>query len=215
MKALVKLVMLLAVLAICMPAYGQEVDILIYAKTMDCWAAWYDGDWGGDEEHITGYLVLAVGYNSETGEVLGILDAEQIEYWKDARGKWYWQTEEEYIIERVELDGEVIWVIEFVDAEAESAAEILMVRGEPKDMNIGLGRDAGDKREVARTLKGYYLSLYLGMGVEKEMCTITWRLQQRWTKLANHEDECDGDWECAIYGIVKDWLERRGYDELD
>ena len=212
MRTLVKLVMLLAVLAICMPAYGQgEIGILIYAKTMDCWAAWYDGDWDGDEDHITGYLVLEVVYDGD--EIVAIEDAEQIEYWRDGRDKWYWQRGEEYIIERVELDGEVIWVIEWVHAEEVEDAEIFMIRGKPKKMDIGFGRD--EKREVARVLKGYYLSLYLGMGVDKEMCTITWRLQQRWTKCANDPDECDADFECAIYEIVKYWLERRGYDDLD
>jgi len=216
MRTLAKLVMLLAVLAICMPAYGQgEIDILIYAKTMDCWEAWWDGDWDTDEDKITGFLVLEVLYDPETGEIQDILDAEQIEYWKDGRNKWYWQIEEEFLIERVEVDGEVIWVIEYILAEDDDEAQILMVRGVPKDMNIGLGRDAEDKREVARILKGYSLYLYISEGVEKEMCTITWRLQQRWTRLANHEDECDGDFECAIFDIVKAWLEDRGYDEVD
>ena len=218
MKTVTKLAMLLTLLAICMPAYGQgEIDILIYAKTINCWEAWevFDNgaDWEIDEEHITAFLVLEVLYNPDTGEILDILDAEQIDYWKVRRDKWYEQFEEEFIIKRVDVGDEVIWVLEQLDGDTEPEwGEILMIRGKARDMNIGLGRN--EKREVARTLDGYILYLYLDEGVEKSMCTMSIRLLQRWTVLANDPDVGDSDFEYAIFDIVKDWLERRGYDEV-
>ena len=206
MKTLVKLVMLLAVLAICMPAQGE---ILIYSKLYRCWEAWEDDGWNVDEETQKGFLVLDVEYYQ--GEIIGIDEAYQVEYWKDGRDKWYWYYPEEYIVERVDVGDEVIWVFEQLDGD-EGEAEIIMVRGKSRDMNIGLGRDA--QREVARVLNGYVLYLYLGMGVEKEMCTLSMRLHGRFTRLANDPGECDQSFECALFGMVAGWLEDRGYDEV-
>jgi hypothetical protein len=218
MKAVSKLAMLLAVLAICIPVYGQgEVDILIYAKTIKCWEAWEvedDGvDWEIEEEHITAFLVLEALYDDLTGEILEILDAVQIEYWKDGRDKIYGSFGEEYIIERVDVGDDVIWVLEQLYGDTEPEwGEILMIRGKAKDTNIGLGRD--EKREVAKRLNGYILYLYLDEGVEKSMCTMSIRLLQRWTRLANDPDEGDSDFDYAIDEIVGAWLTKRGYEEL-
>jgi len=235
-KTLAKLIMLLAVLAICMPAYGQgDLEILIYAQTHNCWEAWEvedNGfDWRINKEHITGFLVLMVVYDSETGEIIAIEDAEQIEYWRDGRDKWYEQFDEGFIIERVDVGDEVIWVLEQLDGDSEPNpwGGMLMIRGRARDMNIGLGRD--EKREVARVLNGYILYIDLGMGIEKSMCTMSIRLLKRWTGLANEYFEAykaaggvgfdydpfvwaiggpEGD---DTYGIVKAWLIRRGYEE--
>jgi hypothetical protein len=210
MKTMGKLVMLLAVLAICMPAQGE---ILIYSKQYNCWwAASADlAVWNMQSWTQKGFLVLDVEYDS--GEIVAINQAEQIEYEKEDDGdKVYWQIEEDYEIERIEVDGEVIWVIEYVYADNPTSAEIIMVRGKPKNKNIGLGRNA--KREVARQLTGYILYLDIGMGVQKEMCTMSLRLHSGWTKCANDPEECDQDFDCARLDIVKAWLERRGYEEV-
>ena len=218
METVKRLAILLVVLAICVPVYGQgEVAILIYAKTIDCWEAWevFDNgvDWEIEEEHITAFLVLEVLYDDITSEIVEILDAEQIEFWKAGWDKWYWQIEEEFIIERVDVGDEVIWVLEQLDGDTEPDwGEILMIRGKAREMNIGLGRDK--KREVARTLDGYILYLYLDRGIEKSMCKMSIRLLQRWTRLANDPDVGDSDFEYAIFDIVKDWLQRRGYKEF-
>jgi len=218
MKTVKKWAMLLALLAICMPAYGQgQVAVLVYAKTINCWEAWEvedNGvDWAVEEEHITAFLVFEVLYDGLTGEIVDILDAAQIEYWKDGRDKNYWIFEEEYIIERVDVGDEVIWVLEQLDGDTEPEwGEILMIRGRAREMNIGLGRD--EKMEVARTLEGYILYLYLDDGIEKSMCTMSIRLLQRWTKCANDPDEGDGDFDYAIEDIVEAWLQRRGYEEF-
>ena len=209
MKTMVKLVMLLAVLAICMPAHGE---ILVYSKLYNCW--WAESldlaTWDVEEWTQRGFLTLNVDYDPN-GEINDILGAYQVEYERDGRDKWYWDYPEEFGIERIEVGDEVVWVLEYIDVTDTTSAEIIMVRGKTKDMNVGLGRDA--KREVARVLTGYVLYLDIGMGVEKEMCTFALRLHGRFTKLANDPDECNQSFECAVLGLVIPWLEQRGYEE--
>ena len=67
MRTWAKLVTLLAVLAFCMPAQGE---ILVYAKTLNCW--WADfiepaedpNYWDCDTENIKGFLILDVVYDA-------------------------------------------------------------------------------------------------------------------------------------------------------
>jgi hypothetical protein len=221
MKTVTKLAMLLAVLAICMPAYGQgEVRILVYSKTIDCWDAWEvidDGvDWQMDEDRTRGYLVLEVLYDAVTGEIVDVLDAEQIEYWREGRDRFYEPFEEEYTIERVDVGDEVIWVLEYLEADTEPDlyAQMLMVRGKTREMNIGFSRDRDDRREVARRLDGNILYLYMGEPIEKSMCSMSLRLHHRFTRLANDPDFGDSDFETTVIAII-DWLEDRGYEAMD
>jgi len=203
MKTLARLVVLLAILTICIPAQGE---ILIYSTLNNCWEALWDGViWNINERGRRGFLILDVEYDGD--EIVGINSAYQADYGRDLRWWVYWHYEEDYSLERIEVDGEVIWVIEHVFATDTNTAEIIMLRGKPKNMNIGLGRDA--KREVVRSLEGYILYLDLsGMGdIEKEMCTMSLRLHGRWTKCANNPDECNQDFECAIFDVVIAWLE--------
>ena len=213
MKTMVKLIMLLAVLSICMPAQGE---ILIYSKLYQCWWA-ASGDfenWNMDSWTQKGFLVLDVDYDPN-GEPNEINYAEQVEYEKEDDGdKVFWQIKEAYEIERIEVDGEVIWVLEYVYGDA-FGAEIIMLRGKAKDIRVGLGRD--EKREVARVLTGYIMYFYGGMGVQKQMCPIVMRLHGSFTKCANKpeaDDGCEQDFECAVLDIVKAWLIRKGYVEL-
>jgi hypothetical protein len=209
MRVVTKLVILLAVLAICMPAQGE---ILVYSKLYDCWGASSPDMlvWDVDEWMQRGFLVLNVIYVD--GDIVEVDGAYQVEYVRDGRDKLYWDYPEEFTIERVEVGGEVIWVLEYILATETTEAEIIMVRGKPRDINIGLGRN--EKREVARELTGYWLDLQLGMGVEKQMCTFSLRLHSRFTKLSNHPDECNQSFECAVLGLVIPWLEGRGYEEV-
>jgi hypothetical protein len=210
MKTMGKLGMLLAVLAICMPAQGE---ILIYSKQYECWGA-SSADmlvWNADEWAQRGYLVLDVDYDPN-GEPNEILQAEQIEF--NRRDKEFWQITEDYDIERIEVGRDVIWVIEYVYGDG-FGAEIIMLKGTPKNMNIGLGIDA--KREVARKLTGYMMYFYGGMGIQKQMCTMSLRLHGGWTKCANKpvgDDGCDQDFDCAKDNIVKARLIRKGYVEV-
>ena len=210
MKTLAKLVLVLVLFALCVPANGE---ILIYSKSYHCWEAWEvldNGvDWEVDEWTQKGFLVLDVEYYQ--GEIIAINSAEQIEY--DRRDKEYWQIKEDFEIERIDIGDEVIWVLEEYEIDTgPDLVAIVMIRGKAKDMNIGLGRD--NQREVARVLNGYIMYLYLGEGIEKGMCTMSLRLHSKWTKCANNPEECDQDFECAVFDIVKAWLQRRGYEEV-
>ena len=214
MRTLVKLIVLLALLAICMPAQGE---ILVYSKVYHCWGAEEiidDGvDWDIWDYTQRGFLVLDVVFD-EFGEVVGIEEAVQIEFWReDLRDKYYYVDGEDFFIERVDDGDEVFWVLEQLYG-AEDEAEILMVKGNrPRMINIGLSRDRDDRREVARALSGYWLYLYLGEGIEKEMCTFSLRLHGRFTRLANSPDFGDQDFGTTIDAII-DWLEDRGYNGI-
>lgn len=76
------------------------------------------------------------------------------------------------MIERIEINGEVIWVIE--EAIAEEVIGFMVLRGKARDINIGLGRDS--QREVARVLNDYIM---LGISIEKAVCTISLKLHGR------------------------------------
>ena len=213
MRTLVKLIVLLALLAICMPAQGE---ILVYSKVYHCWGAEEiidDGvDWDIWDYTQRGFLVLDVVFD-EFGEVVGIEEAVQIEFWReDLRDKYYYVDGEDFFIERVDDGDEVFWVLEQLYG-TEGEAEILMVKGKPRVISIGLGREREDRREVARALSGYWLYLYLDEVIDKEMCTFSLRLQGRFTRLANDPDFGDQDFGTTIDAII-DWLEDRGYNGI-
>ena len=211
MKTMVKLVMLLAVLVICMPAQGE---ILIYSKLYKCW--WADSadleNWNIESWTQKGFLVLDVDYDPN-GEPNEIIDMEHVEYRKDGRDKWYWHYDEDYIFERIEVGGGVIWVLEYINATDTTSAEIIILKGKPVDMNIGLGGNA--QREVVHVLNGYVLYLDIGMGVEKEMCTMSLRLNGKLTRLANRPNGCDQEFYCALFGAAIGWLQNKGYREIE
>ena len=236
MKKLAKLVMLLAVLAFCLPADGE---ILIFNKTVKCWWAdaqrivdGVDWTWQVGDERITGYLILDVEYD-ENGEIDYINSAEQVDYWREGRERWYEQEGEGYDVERIEIPGRtelapptVYWVLEDWDTWSNGSDGIwfVMLRGKARMVNIGLGWAAEEKREVASVLEGccQYWENWLDEEpipdieyIEKEMCSETLRLHPWWTRLANDPEIGNGDFEFAVFDIVKAWLEWLGYEEID
>jgi hypothetical protein len=166
MKTLAKFVMLLVVLAFCLPADGE---ILIYTKTMKCFGAegyTVDGDpwvwdWVGDER-VTGFLILDVVYDGN--DLVYIEDAEQVEYWREGRDKYYEQWGEWFELERIELPGRTEWAPRIVwwvlenwwldEDETYEHAGFVMHRGKAKMGNIGLGWRRADQKEVAPALQG-------------------------------------------------------------
>ena len=233
MKTLAKFVMLLVVLAFCLPADGE---ILIFTKTGKCFEA--DGErelddgewlWGVWEERLTGYLILEVEYD-ENGEIDYINHAEQVEYWREGRERWYEQFPEWFDVERIEIldrwDRPIVyWVLEAWDTwedEGEEGIWFIMLRGRARMVNIGLGWADEEKREVAAMLEGCcqewdWWEILDGPGteyIEKWMCCETLRLHPWWTRLANDPDVGDQDFEFAVFEIVKYWLEWLGYEEL-
>jgi len=208
MKMLSKSAIVLAILAICLPVHGE---ILIYKKTMKClMASENDVLWDVDEEKDRGFLVLDVIYDAN-GAVSEIRDAEQIDFERNGRYKWYWQEEHWFQFAGIELEKSLLWVL-MQKYSNEGGAEIFVMTGKAKDTRIGLGKD--ERREVAKTIKGDILADWVDSEGIVQICTISLRLQTKWTKQANDENEGDQDFEYAINDIVKAYLEKRGYRHL-
>ncbi len=202
MKMMTRFVMLLAIVTICLPA---QADILVYAKTIKLWEAWESepyvfniNDWT-----IKGYLVLDVSFN-EDGTLEGIQSAEQIEYWKEGRDKWYTVNKENFNLRTIDY-GNIGWVLYQVINNSENEADTTMLRGTAKYTDIGLGRDT--RREIAQTLSG--LGLFNERDVDFGWCEWTLRLQQNWTKWSNQDED---DIEATVDNITG-YLEDRGYIE--
>jgi hypothetical protein len=236
-KKLTKLVILLVVVAFCLPAGAQDLNngILVYRKTMKCFEA--DGEreaegewlWETGEERVTGYLILDVSYD-EDGQIAEIWGAMQIEYWRDGRDRWYEHLKEWFEVERIEIEDRagrpvVYWVLENWNRwglDGLGGMSFTMLRGNARMANIGLGWAAAEKREVPSMLEGclQYWERWLDEEptpdmeyIDKSMCCESLRLHPWWTRLANDPDVGDGDFEFAVYEIVVAWLERLGYEE--
>ena len=238
MKKLMKLVVLLVVLAFCLPAGAQEVNngILIFTKTMKCFEAEgereVEGDWlwEAGEERVTGYLILDVLYD-EDGQIAEIWGATQIEYWRDGRERWYEHLKEGFEVERIEIEGwagrpMVYWVLENWNTWGFDGLEGIsfkMLRGNARMTNIGLGWAAAEKREVAAMLEGCFQHWERWLDeeptpdmeyIDKSICCETLRLHPWWTRLANDPDIGDRQFEFAVFEIVVAWLERLGYQGI-
>ena len=238
MKKLTKLVVLLVVVAFCLPAGAQEANtgILIYKMSLKCFEA--EGDrpvdgewvWQAEEEKRTGYLIVEVAYDPN-GQIAEIWGATQIAYWRDGRDRWYEHLKEGFNIERIEIEDRpgrpvVYWVLENWNAWDYDGVEGIrfnMLRGNARMTNIGLGWAAAEKREVASMLEGcfQYWERWLDEepepdieSIDKSLCCETLRLHPWWTRLANDPDVGDGEFEFAVFEIVVAWLERLGYQEV-
>jgi hypothetical protein len=214
MKVVVKLLMLLAVLVICIPAHGQgDSTILIYAKTMKCFEAWEirDGIWDLFSGTYKGFLVLDVFFLD--GEIDGINGAIQIDYWKDDDGKWYSTDFYELDYERIMFEGEVWWVLEELDIEIEpDGVQVMLLNGQTRNINVGLGRDT--RFEAPSVLQGSIIEFFPDEPY-KLVCCESLKLLPNWTRRANNPDKGDGDLKYAVYNIVGAWLERRGFEQED
>jgi len=206
MKFLVKLIMLLAVSVICTPSQGE---ILIYTKSMNCFEAIETdpGVWEVYDGSRKGFLIIDVEY--DLGEIVGINQATQIEFWKDDYGKWFSQNDHNFVYERIVYDDTVYLVLE--DFFTDDELLIFMYRGKTKVMNIGLGKD--EKREVPRALEGSIIEHYDVDFLYKRICCASLRLSSNWTRHANDPEIGNQDFEFAEEDIVKDWLLRHGYDD--
>lgn len=201
MKTIIKLIMLLAVLGICIPA---QAEILIYSKTIKCWVAenMGDDDWDIYIERIKGFLILEVVI--EFDEIVDINDAVQIEYAKSGRERWVDIYFPEFDIEKITDGGKVQFVLtdpNFVDGDF----WITMLTGAGKKYNIGLQH----RQEIPRQLKGH--TLWHDFLDINTICDMNMRIQQKFTKEAN-EGEMDLS---DAYGIVQDWLGQRGWELND
>ena len=199
MKMIVKLVMLLAVLVIYSPA---RAEIIVYQKTLKCWAAEEGLEWTGTNETVRGFLVLEVTYD-ENGNLEEVVDAYQVEYGRNNDGdKVYTEVQHDFDIVRVVDRSNVRWVLAELDP-GDGDGGMTMVKGEVKRARI---KNRGIN-EVARNLKGNHLTYLPGLG-EMRTCEWTLKWHERWTRRYNRN-------EFDIFDALADidnWLEARGYD---
>ena len=239
-KKLTKLAMLLVLLALCLPAGAQEgnTGILIYSKTLKCFEAEGEREldngnewlWEAEEERRTGYLIIQVLYD-EDGQIEEVGPAVQIGYWRNGRDRWYEFFKEGFDVERIEIEDRagrpvIYWVLENWDTwdyDGVDGISFTMLRGNARMTNIGLGWAAADRKEVASILEGcvQYWERWLDEEpepdmeyIDKSLCCETLRLHPWWTRLANDPDVGDGDFEFAVFEIVRAWLEWLGYEEV-
>ena len=218
MKTLTRLTMVLAVLAICLPADGE---ILIYRKTMTCFEvegeevigngpAW---DWAMYRGWPRGYLILDVNYVD--GQIAQIDNAVQVEYWVEEGHKYYRQIEHTFDVNRVGTDGAVYWVLEDLTAEPLDGLRFMIVRGRTRNTNLGLGW--GLLRPVPSVLRGAFLRRASSdTYVYRQVCySMSLRVHWSWTRRANSAIGGDQDFGYAEWDIVKTWLERLGYEEVE
>ena len=199
MKTLAKLVMLLVVVALSVPAYGE---ILLYRSIeKDTYFRYEAGEWKVEKEKNKGYIVLNVDYATGTIE-----DASAISYWKGDKGN------KGYNVGVVDLELVIVdakrksWVILEKIADPEELS-IIMMAGNAKDTNIGTGQ----KREVARSLKGYILDDDTpDPDRSLQMSTISLRLYSKWTKWFNNPAGPNQDFNLSVQEVI-DYLEDKGY----
>ncbi len=208
-----KLVLFLAVLALCMPAFGLTLgEILVYKTKIKVVAYEYDLE-EELKETYTGYLVLDVNLD-DTG-LLEINDSMNIWYWKEG-SKYYLQDEsfemDLWLLEIGSSWRSVSWyggalIIPFPPDEGYPGTIEAVTSGKARRTNIG----NGEKRRIAKSTKGHCLcwqdiTSFVGSG------TVSTRLSTKFTRIGNRANECDGDFDCTIDEIV-DYLEGKGYED--
>jgi hypothetical protein len=223
-----KLVMVLVVLALCVPTYGY---ILVYKVTMSGTEAKLETDgtegWLLQKESGVGYLVLDV--DDDDPNVL--YDVQFIDYFTEDHDKLYnmWVTGEEFthsILPGLPPKGKNIASIN-IDLSAESGTTLGgKLFGTVKSTDIG----TGGKVDVATSLKGVFAweSYEDDTLAESGYGTVSLTLDSKWTKTANNEDEEKGfggdfwsfldsesgpseDEPKAPQGLIY-WLESKGYE---
>jgi len=205
MKMLSKSAIIFVLLAICLPVRGE---ILIYKMTLKCLMVSEDDElWDVEEDVDRAYLVIDVAYDPN-GAVSEIRDANQVEYKRSGRNKWFWRQDRLLSLEAIELEKIVLWIFMERDFSGEGA-ELLVLTGKAKNMDIGLGRD--EKREVARAAKGEIHADWVTDDGILQICTISLRLHSKWTKQANDVNEGDQDFSYAVFDIVTAYFEDRNY----
>jgi hypothetical protein len=208
MKTSRKIAVLLAVLGLCLPSYGE---ILIYKfSETDTYFQQNSQEWQMRKEVNRGYVFFEVDYTDNT-----ITQGEAIGYGKGEAGKWFQSTPAGLELVRVDSGDKVQWV--FVGKEVTSAAEeavrgqFIMVAGRARNRNIGVG----ENREVASTLAGYILEdADRDAGRSIQMSKLTLALYSAWTSWANGDgpDEGNQDFD-ATRQMIKEYLIGKGYTE--
>ena len=195
MKTMARLVMLLVIVTICLPAQG---DILIYNKTVK----WEGVEFGEPDdvyrETNRGFLILEV--TIENGEITSVDNARQIIYGGAGQDKWTDEWTHYFDIYRFE-DGNIVGygLTEFDSDEGYNYA--FSVGGLARRQNIG----NADPNEVPKHLVGNAIEHEPGDFSERG--TYDLRLNNCMTRDANKDDMTFGE----AYNMVREWLTDRGY----
>jgi hypothetical protein len=210
MKMAGKIAVLLAVLGLCLPSYGE---ILVYKYTnKGNEFKQKEGGWEARNQPETSYIVLNVNYDDYT-----ITQAEVINYWRDRSGKWFDRGSVELELVRITYGNKVHWVIMVKQADFNEAQELVgggfvMLAGAARNRNIG----TGNAREVASSLSGYSLWDRIEEDGWRriEMPKDSMTLHASWTSWANADDENKGHQDfAATTGMIANYLIAKGYTE--
>ncbi len=244
MKVLIKLAIFLTVLTFCLPAHAEILIYSNTTKGFATKGEGVtdpndpnivNWSWNGGEQVDRGFLILDVEIDPNDATIAEINKATQVEYWKNGQIKYYEQISYSFEAQRIEVDETTYWVLRDIFAPEEDQVLIFMVKGKARMNNIGLGSKE-NRREVPLTLAGSALAFLQDEddGLEstyKEVLTVSLRLHHRWTRLANlywetYDPFVDYynpfEWaeggvnkDGQLYGIVKEWLIRHGYVEVE
>jgi hypothetical protein len=212
---MMKFIIRLAVILLLFVLYSQaDAEILIYKTSIKGYEYnGISGVWEAIERKDRGYLILDIDYvNDEDDEKINVINAKEIKYWNDGVDHLYEEFDRDYYITRVEYRVNIWW---FLTGSYASSIEVqaLINKGETKDTSIDFNKD--DTVEVANQLTGKNLSdIQLGYGHYIDTWSTTFRLHTSWTKLANSANHGNGDFGYAVDQIVKNYLIRRGYQEI-
>jgi hypothetical protein len=202
-----KLAMLLVVLALCLPSYG---DILIYKVTIAGRAISEDEDGASiGSGTIRGYEVVDVNVADVNNPV--IEDDALIVYGKDDDGDKLQVNVENVIAEedgyiQLEMEKAGHWA---VGVEVESFTDAVLI-GKAKEIDIGFGKT--EKRIVAKSLTGH--GILWGDPISEEGLIgsgkVTAELKTDWTKDANEEETAFDD----VVAGIQDYLTDKGYEDI-
>lgn len=238
------LLMFLIVLAFCLPGYG-EVLVYKYSDQIDFFdiVEIIEPDDTNDpnvynwdvliKDRLKAYLVIDANYSD-----FSIEDAALIAYWSN-KGSATTGNLKGKFQETIELDNlELVKTTEyhnknknvyrwiFVDAQdCADNPEILMVAGKARISDIGFGYK--DKREIAKSMKGYVLGDSTNTGSEigqLQMGRVAARFNKTWTRIANADPNhggFGGDFHEFISTLetnrktIAGYLKKRGYAHKD
>jgi hypothetical protein len=210
MKTMAKMTVLLIVLGLCLPSYGEILVYKITSKGNEFKQR--EAGWDARNQPETSYIVLNVNYDDYT-----ITQAEVMNYWKDRDGKWFDRGSVELELVRVTYGNKVQWVIMAKETDLNEAQELVgagfvMLVGAARNRNIG----TENAREVASSLSGYSLWDRIEEDgwrrIEMPKDSVT--LHASWTSWANADDENKGHQDfTATTGMIANYLIAKGYTE--
>jgi hypothetical protein len=208
MKTLGRITVLLVVLGLCVPSFGE---ILIYKLTES--GTFYEevgvDDWEVDKDTGKGYMVIDIDYG--TGE---IVESALAQYGVDAGEKWFEMVPLNLEVVRVDDGTRVTWIVmekDIDDVGGEPSGSFHLLAGTARDKNVGTGTN----EEVASKLSGYGLEDNLDGDRSIGLSKVSATFYASWTYWANGDEIDEGNQD---FGTVMDeiaaYLEDKGYTEI-